>query len=430
MSESGMEWAGRLRRFYTDHLQEVILPYWMERADSAHGGFFTCYDVTGMHLVSTDKYVWSQGRCTWLYARLAGGAVPGLDEMIRRRCAELAAQGAAFLQEKCILPSGRAAFLLAADGTPKEPWPGSGPAVSGFADCFAAMGLAAWGALAQNDAALDRAFALFEGAAKLAQEGAFPTAPDVLPTGWQAHAVPMILVNTGLELAAALKTAGRTDQAQRAQSVARWGTEQITRRFLQPGGVIAECIDAGGRVPDTLYGRHLNPGHTFECVWFLLDAAGQLGLPELASTAERVCLNLDRLAWDDDCGGFFYYIDRQGGPPQGPAFAPEQALAGAAVRDWAHKLWWPQVEALCANLWCFKRTGELEYRQWFERCHTYTFSTFPNPNRAVREWLQLRDRQGRPLEGPVGGRLPVKDPYHIPRGLMVLIRTLGQMEQQ
>ena len=100
------------------------------------------------------------------------------------------------------------------------------------------------------------------------------------------------------------------------------------------------------------------------------------------------------------------------------------------MRDWAHKLWWPQVEALCANLWCFKRTGELEYRQWFERCHTYTFSTFPNPNRAVGEWLQLRDRQGRPLEGPVGGRLPVKDPYHIPRGLMVLIRTLGQMEQQ
>ena len=88
------------------------------------------------------------------------------------------------------------------------------------------------------------------------------------------------------------------------------------------------------------------------------------------------------------------------------------------------------MEALCANLWCFKRTGELEYRQWFERCHTYTFSTFPNPNRAVGEWLQLRDRQGRPLEGPVGGRLPVKDPYHIPRGLMVLIRTLGQMEQQ
>ena len=51
---------------------------------------------------------------------------------------------------------------------------------------------------------------------KLCSDRLEDLAPDVLPTGWQAHAVPMILVNTGLELAAALKTAGRTDQAQRA----------------------------------------------------------------------------------------------------------------------------------------------------------------------------------------------------------------------
>ena len=64
------------RAFYSDHLTEVILPYWLPKIDHKHGGFFTCYDPTGRELVSTDKYVWSQGRCrlnvfqTYFYAGL------------------------------------------------------------------------------------------------------------------------------------------------------------------------------------------------------------------------------------------------------------------------------------------------------------------------------------------------------------------------
>ena len=69
--------------------------------------------------------------------------------------------------------------------------------------------------------------------------------------------------------------------------------------------------------------------------------------------------------------------------------------------------------------------GGEAHRDWFRKLHDYTFSTFPNPDKQVGEWLQLRDRAGRPLAGPVGGRLPVKDPYHITRALYLLARRLA-----
>ena len=99
--------------------------------------------------------------------------------------------------------------------------------------------------------------------------------------------------------------------------------------------------------------------------------------------------------------------------------------ADAAVRDWSNKLWWPQLEALYAHLVCVQAGGGEAHRDWFRKLHDYTFSTFPNPDKQVGEWLQLRDRAGRPLDGPVGGRLPVKDPYHITRALYLLARRLA-----
>ena len=196
--------------------------------------------------------------------------------------------------------------------------------------------------------------------------------------------------------------------------------------FLQPEGVLLECLSADGQPLDTLYGRHINPGHTCECMWFLLEEADWLGLSaEDRRRAMDACLATTALAWDGEFGGMMYYLDREGGAPKGRRYAPEQELADAAVRDWSNKLWWPQLEALYAHLVCVQAGGEEAHRDWFRKLHDYTFSTFPNPNKQVGEWLQLRDRAGRPLAGPVGGRLPVKDPYHITRALYLLARRLA-----
>ena len=49
---------------------ELCLDFWLKNGmDTKHGGVYTCLDRTGK-LYSTDKSVWMQGRCGWMFARL------------------------------------------------------------------------------------------------------------------------------------------------------------------------------------------------------------------------------------------------------------------------------------------------------------------------------------------------------------------------
>ncbi len=55
---------------YRTALLEDVLPFWDRFSpDREHGGFFTCLDRSGA-VYDTDKFVWLQGRQTWLYAML------------------------------------------------------------------------------------------------------------------------------------------------------------------------------------------------------------------------------------------------------------------------------------------------------------------------------------------------------------------------
>ena len=70
----------------------------------------------------------------------------------------------------------------------------------------------------------------------------------------------------------------------------------------------------------------------------------------------------------------------------------------------------------------YLNTGDPELLSWFERIKDYTFSTFPNPDRSVGEWIQIRTREGDPQDKVVA--LPVKDPYHIIRNVLLIIELL------
>ena len=56
----------------------------------------------------------------------------------------------------------------------------------------------------------------------------------------------------------------------------------------------------------------------------------------------------------------------------------------------------------------------------------YVFSTFPAEEEG-KEWLQIRDREGRPESKIVA--LPVKDPFHIMRNLIMILDLLQEAEQ-
>ncbi|MEX2044279.1 MAG: AGE family epimerase/isomerase [Opitutus sp.] len=123
---------------------------------------------------------------------------------------------------------------------------------------------------------------------------------------------------------------------------------------------------------------------------------------------------------DEKHGGLLLHADCDGGPPRGTSGASSYE---AAVRaNWASKLWWVHPEALYATLLACRMSGGDSLHAWFDRVREYAFRIFPHPDPAVGEWIQIRDREGKPIERVVA--LPVKDPYHIARNLIQIIELL------
>jgi N-acylglucosamine 2-epimerase len=93
--------------------------------------------------------------------------------------------------------------------------------------------------------------------------------------------------------------------------------------------------------------------------------------------------------------------------------------------SWSNKLWWVHSEALYALVLAFEHTRDPWFLDAYWKYHEYVFRTFPNPDPAIGEWIQIRDRAGRPEDKVVA--LPVKDPYHITRAFMHLAKSLQRM---
>ncbi len=91
------------------------------------------------------------------------------------------------------------------------------------------------------------------------------------------------------------------------------------------------------------------------------------------------------------------------------------------MRTWDTKLWWPHAEALYTMLLLGLRTGRNDIMERHERLHAYVMATFPAG--AGCEWIQIRDRAGKPLDQTVA--LPVKDPFHIARALLLSMELLA-----
>lgn len=177
---------------------------------------------------------------------------------------------------------------------------------------------------------------------------------------------------------------------------------------------------------DTLLARHRTPGHVLEALWFLVHAGDLLptgtGLPQgqIADMAVRAC----RLGWDEEHDGLLRYVDREEGIPRGRLL--HERYERLVVDTWDTKLWWPHAEALYVTMLLARRTGRSDLADWHTRLHDYTFATFPDGR--GEEWTQIRGREGKPLEATVA--LPVKDPFHVARALLLLVELLSLPEEE
>jgi N-acylglucosamine 2-epimerase len=414
--------------FYQNELTNNILSFWLPRCeDKTYGGYLNCFTNSGDRLVSRDKYTWSQGRFVWMFSKLSG--MPMFKESERAEFLRLAGVGARFLTRHCLVNDGgpvRCTFLTDETGAPKSVAPGAPLDQSIYADCFVIAGLGKYAAAARNEAVYTFAKTLYTSAVSLWRSGNFRTLPYPLTPKYRAHGLPMIFQNVARELHDAAVIFDPDFAAALVRDADACSNDILTH-FTDEHHLIREVIyTAGGFIPSYL-GQHINPGHTIEDIWFHLDTADLSGHPERLGTLSRIALATLDAGWDSEYGGILHYAGLSGGMPTGDyADAADEPMLQQTVAGWGDKLWWVHAEALYTTLRLYILTNDARFLDWHGRIFDYTFATFPNPDRELREWIQIRKRDGSPQDKVVA--LPVKDPYHITRNLALIIDLLENAE--
>lgn len=411
----------QLFQLYSDHLHRQLLPFWMKAADRSLGGVYTCFDNEGSKLVSNHKYTWSQGRWLWLLARLAIDEQHELIYEDRNELLRMATATADFLKKHVLLDNGNCAYLLTDDGKPLEAFPGSGLDSSFYADCFVVLGFAEYARAIRDESAVNWAYQRYERIAERVSLHDLKCEPYPIPEGYRAHSVSMIMLNVSQVLAEALQEFGHPG-IQKVKRDMGLHLQEIMEFFLDAQtDTIRELIPEREQDHDTRLARHLNPGHALECMWFVMDAAEALGQDDYVHKATQVIGQSFDMGWDEEYGGLLRFVDRDGGKPRGREAGSryEQLIADT----WDMKLWWPHSEALYALLRAYYASRDRQFLDRYQKLHDYVFQTFPNGDKSIGEWIQIRDRQGKPMQKLVA--LPVKDPYHIIRNVILIMELLS-----
>lgn len=374
---------------YKTELLDSVVPFWMNHSkDSEFGGYFTCLDRYGK-VFDTDKFMWLQGREVWLFSMLYNKVEK------RKEWLDMALHGAEFMKKYGMDAQGNWYFSLTREGKPLiQPY-------NIFSDCFAAMAFSelykATGDESHKKLALDTFSNILN--RQHNTKGIYTKAyPGTRPL--KSFSLPMILCNLSLVMEDLL------------------GTEQVNKTiqplihevmdvfYDQNSGLILENVTPEGNFSDSFEGRLLNPGHSNESMWFMMDLAVRNNDKALIDKCIEILLRTTEKGWDQKYGGIFYFLDLKGYPVQ--------------QLEWDQKLWWVHIETLISMAKAYRLTGNEACKNWFETIHEYTWKHFKDPEYA--EWFGYLNRQGEPLLELKGGKW--KGCFHVPRGLYEIWKIL------
>ena len=375
--------------------------FWLENGmDKVNGGVYTCLDRKG-DVFSTDKSVWMQGRCGWIYSWLC--------HLYGVRPEWLAASKSCldFMEKYCINPQaeGRMYFTVTAEGLPLR------QRRYCFSEAFYAMANAEYYGITGDRDCLERARRAYDLYWNLNHGMPDPTGlgPKTIAetrTG-RAFGIPMIYLNV-------TSVMQRVDP-ERAELYAERAdacVEDIFRYHVHPElkCVLENVAEDGQARLNYTEGRVVNPGHDIEGVWFLLEYARRTGKTEYIARAAQIFDWAIEAGWDKEYGGLLYFVDALGRPPE----AYEHDM----------KLWWPHNEILISSIMLFRDTGDEKYLDWFYKTLDYCKTYFADSEYG--EWYGYLRRDGKPTEPACKGST-FKGPFHLPRMLSITDQVIGEI---
>jgi N-acylglucosamine 2-epimerase len=374
---------------YQKELLESVIPFWMNHSkDPDFGGYFTCLNRRG-EVFDTDKFIWLQGREVWIFSMLYN-KVEKKQEWLN-----MALHGAEFLKKHGMDAQGNWYFSLTREGKPLvQPY-------NIFSDCFAAMAYSELYKASGNEEYKQIALNTFSNILKRQEnpKGLYNKSyPGSRPL--KNFALPMIMCNLSLIMEDLLGAAFVNEAVQHL-------VKEVMEDFLdKESGLILENVTPEGKFSDSFEGRLMNPGHTNESMWFMMDLAVRNNDKYLIDKSIQILLRSTENGWDKKHGGIFYFLDIKGHPVQ--------------QLEWDQKLWWVHIETLISMAKGYRLTGNEACKNWFETIHEYTWRHFKDPEYA--EWFGYLNRQGEPLLELKGGKW--KGCFHIPRGLYEIWKIL------
>ncbi len=377
---------------YKNELLNNVLPFWLTNSkDEQNGGYFTCLDRTGK-VFDTDKFMWLQGREVWCFSNMYNNVAQ------KQEWLDMALHGAAFMEKYGRDSEGNWYFSITAEGKPLiQPY-------NIFSDCFACMAFAALNKATSEDRYKKIALDTFDNIIKRKDnwKGSYNKAyPDTRPL--KNFSLPMILCNLALELEHII---GK----EKVDSFIPTVVHEVMEVFYNKEyDVVLENVNPDGSFADCFEGRVLNPGHTIEAMWFIMDLGKRMNDTALIHRAKDIMLHTLSYGWDNEFGGIFYFLDVKGYPPQ--------------QLEWDQKLWWVHVETLVALAKGYELTNDEHCSKWFEKIHEYTWKHFKD--KEYDEWFGYLNRRGEVLLPLKGGKW--KGCFHIPRALYQVYTTLEKI---
>ena len=374
---------------YRDELLESVIPFWLNNSrDKVSGGYFTCLNRRG-EVFDTDKFMWLQGREVWLFSMIYY-RIEKKQEWL-----DMALHGAGFMKKYGTDAQGNWYFSLTREGKPlTQPY-------NIFSDCFAAMAFSELYKATGNEEYKTIALNTFKNILKRqeAPKGVYNKAyPGTRPL--KSFSLPMILCNLSLIMEDVLGT----DHVNK--TIQPLINEVMNVFYDQESGLILENVSPEGKFSDSFEGRLLNPGHTNEAMWFMMDLAVRNNDKSLIDKCIDILLRSTENGWDKKHGGIFYFLDIKGHPLQ--------------QLEWDQKLWWVHIETLISMAKGYSLTGNEACKNWFETIHEYTWNHFKDPE--YPEWFGYLNREGMPLLELKGGKW--KGCFHVPRGLFEVWKIL------